>query len=152
SVPRAKTSSRPPPQEVIAGPEPRSPPSPSQSDQPPSYHLCQSALSAPRTITSIRCPPTGGGGGRGDPLVMVADHVPLRGPPPAPRVGRAARPRPPGGATPPARLAERPRQMRRSPALVSPSCPPLPPPWLLPTRRPPHTPLPAGPAPASPEA
>ena len=50
----AKTSRRPDSQDDAAGVEVRTPPRLSQSLQPPSNHLCQSALSVPATKTSIR--------------------------------------------------------------------------------------------------
>ena len=54
SVPRAKTSRRPGPQDATAGPKFSTPPSNSQSLHSLSVnHLCQSARSVPRTKTSI---------------------------------------------------------------------------------------------------
>ena len=53
-MPRATTSSRPASHAQAAGSEVSTPPSDSQPLQPPSYHLCHSALSVPRAKTSIR--------------------------------------------------------------------------------------------------
>src|SRR3989304_900449 len=59
SPPRAKTSSRPSPQEDTSGPEARTPPSFSQPDhpRPRTYDLCHKALSEARAKTSIRPSP-----------------------------------------------------------------------------------------------
>src|SRR5260221_6223359 len=54
SVPRAKTSILPLPQETADGSEVSTPPKDSQTDHWPSHHLCQSALSFPRTKISKR--------------------------------------------------------------------------------------------------